>query len=205
MSNYELQYFFLLEWADTVLDIREQYPLIDVSTTLEITKAADIAHPCNQRSGFPYVLTSDFLIITTKGQMARTVKMSHELNNRPILEELEIERRYWNGKGVDWRLVTEREINRQKAKNIEWLHSSKILKGLPCDDVLLDEMLSEIEKLYLGTKNPILDICEQIERSFSVGCGTGLALFKHLVANKRLPLDMNRPLALSKWRDRDSD
>lgn len=126
--------------------------------------------------------------------------MSHELDDQRVLEKLEIERRYWNDRGVDWRLVTEREINRQKAKNIEWLHSSKKLKGLPYADILLNEMLSEMERLYLETENPILDICEQIERTFFVDTGAGLALFKHLVANKRLSLDMNQPVALSKPR-----
>jgi len=204
MSNRELQYFFLLEWSDMVLDIREQYPLLDVFSTVEIAEAAGIKHPYDPQSGFPYVLTSDFLLTTTNGLMARSVKMSHELDNRRVLEKLEIERRYWNEKGVDWRLVTEREINRQKAKNIEWLHASKILRGLPYGDALLDEMLSEMERLYLEMENPILELCEQIERSFSVDCGTGLAMFKHLAANKRLPLDMDRPVALSKRRNMDT-
>lgn len=204
MSNHELLYFFLLEWADAVVDIREQYPLLDVSTTLEIAKDAGIAHPYDHRSGFPYVLTSDFLITTIKGYMVRTVKMSHELDNRRVLEKLEIERRYWNEKGVDWRLVTEREINRQKAKNIEWLHSSKTLRGLSHGNAMLDEMLLEIERLYWETENTILDICEHIEASFSADCGTGLALFKHLAANKRLPFDVDRPAALSKRRGMDS-
>lgn len=34
MSNNELAYFYLLDWSDSVLDIREQYPLLYITEKL---------------------------------------------------------------------------------------------------------------------------------------------------------------------------
>jgi len=110
MSNNELAYFYLLDESDDVLDIREQYPLLDLSTAIKGASQAGIKYPVDNISGFPYVLTCDFMITTKQGLRARTVKMSSELNQKRVLEKLEIERRYWDIYGIDWKIVTEKEM-----------------------------------------------------------------------------------------------
>jgi len=42
MSNLELYFFFLLDWSDEVLGIREQYPLIDLNNAIKIAESAHI-------------------------------------------------------------------------------------------------------------------------------------------------------------------
>ena len=37
-SDHETRYFFLLEWSDFVVDIREQFPLIDVAVARRIAQ-----------------------------------------------------------------------------------------------------------------------------------------------------------------------
>ena len=111
MSNNELAYFYLLDWSDEVKDIREQYPLLDLDSAAAIAARAGIKYPADNISGFPYVLTTDFMITTNQGLKARTVKMSSELNKERVLEKLEIERRYWEGNGIGWKIVTENEIS----------------------------------------------------------------------------------------------
>ena len=64
LSNVELSYFYILDWSDKVYDIREQYPLLDIATVLEIADKVGIRYPFDNVSGFPYILTSDVLIAT---------------------------------------------------------------------------------------------------------------------------------------------
>jgi len=111
MSKHELVYFYHLDWSDNVLDIREQYPLLDLDAAVTIAAQAEIKYPADKVSGFPYVLTCDFMITTLKGQKARTIKMSSELTNKRVLEKLEIERRYWFKQGIDWKIITENELS----------------------------------------------------------------------------------------------
>lgn len=119
MSNLELSLFYLLDWSDDVLDIREQYPLIDLAKAIEITEDARIRYPYDTKSGFPYVLTSDFFLETKQGMMVISGKPSSELGKLRVREKLEIERRYWTSQGVEWRIMTENEINTTKARSIE--------------------------------------------------------------------------------------
>lgn len=42
MSNFELEYFCLLDWSDKTQDIREQYPLGNFTTAISIVETAGI-------------------------------------------------------------------------------------------------------------------------------------------------------------------
>ena len=63
LSDLERDYFYMLEFSDCVLDIREQFPLLSQETTLEIADELRIKHPIDTETKFPIVLTTDFLLI----------------------------------------------------------------------------------------------------------------------------------------------
>ena len=83
LSRNETAFFFILDASEKVFDIREQFPLLPVSETLEIARQAGIRHPRDTRSLYPYVMTSDFVITTKDGiTKVRSVKLSKELSRR---------------------------------------------------------------------------------------------------------------------------
>ena len=134
LSNQELWYFYLLDWSEKTIDIREQFPLSELKDAIKIADRLGIRYPYDRKSGFPYVLTTDFLITTGQGTVARSVKLAKDLDNPRVCEKLEIERQYWKNQGIEWRLVTENEISRVKARNIEWLFSGSPLEEIICED-----------------------------------------------------------------------
>ena len=83
LSDHEKRYFYLLEWLDFVIDIREQYPLLNLHLAIDIAKEMGIKYPTDYQSGTPHILTTDFLItINHDGQtieIARTIKPSRDL------------------------------------------------------------------------------------------------------------------------------
>ena len=181
LSRNELYFFYLLEWSDSVLDIREQYPLMDVELAIDIAAGADIQYPKDNISGFPYVLTCDFMITTPQGLKARTIKCSSELSNRRTIEKLEIERHYWEKVGINWALVTEREIPTEAAKNIEWLHASAI----PSED--LQNPMIQQEFLRQASRNiPVPQIAANIDKGFGLPAGSGFRIFRYLLWTKQL-------------------
>ena len=186
LSKNELYYFYLLEWSDRVTDIREQYPLLDIELSTDIARRMAVKHPMNPKNGFPYVLTTDFMITLSDRYIARTIKPSSQLSNQRTLEKLEIERRYWNKKGIDWKIVTENEIPMKKVRTLEWLY---------CYDRALDvEMESEVMKAglkndWFQTKNLSAEIPHLIEEKWGLKPGTGIQVFKYLVWNKEIPLE----------------
>lgn len=202
-SNVQLQYFYLLEWEDDVLDIRESYPLLDLrgmieESDLRLDKFVD------KESKTPFIITTTFLItLNNSGKnqsyAARSVKYASELSKNLTLEKLEIERRYWKAKGIDWAIVTNKEINNVKAKNIEWLHSS-ILEN---ESIYLN--MDEFHELgnsllYRLTQNREMSINKVIlsfEEDYGLQKGNGLALFKGLLARKIISADMNKVINLN--------
>ncbi len=148
MSDLETYYFYLLEWSDLVIDIKEQFPLLELEAAQTIALDMGVEYPTDKESKFPYVLTTDFMITIRHDHQtyttARTIKPSEELNKPRVIEKFEIERRYWTAKGVDWGIVTEKEIPMVFAKNIEYLHPAYHLEQTmeaPLTQLLLIDLL----------------------------------------------------------------
>lgn len=201
MSNLELEYFYLLEWSDKTQDIREQYPLEDIVETISVAEAAGIRHPYDNVSGFPYVMTSDFLITTENGLVARAVKPTKELKKARVREKLEIERRYWKRRGIDWRLVTENEIPKTKVRNIQWLYSGQNLHDLIPDAGQRNRCKEVFVELYDRGSYPTMVILTYVENEFDLKAGSGIAIFKSLVCEKKVALDLNKEINLMGIKD----
>lgn len=195
LSHNELYYFCLLDWSPHVRDIREQFPM-RLTETLGIAADAGIRHPWDNRSRFPYVMTTDFLITTDSGLEARTVKGRNELSDRRVIEKFEIERRYWTSCGIPWKIVTEEQIDTAKAKNIMWLRSGMPEREWFADEGLMKECEDILEGLYSHNEIPFEEILDFVEEYAGAGPGAGLAVFKKLVMSGRIGIDMSRPVCL---------
>ena len=105
-SDSQLKYFYLLDWEEKVVDIREHYPLLDLETVLEDTADLKLDKFIDKKTKEPYILTTTFLItlLNHDGQKsfaARSIKYASELSKKTTIEKLEIERRYWTAKGIN--------------------------------------------------------------------------------------------------------
>lgn len=202
-SDSQLKYFYLLDWDEKVIDIREHYALLDLETVLQDISDLRLEKFIDKKSKEPFVLTTTFLItiLNSDGQKshsARSIKYASELNKKSTIEKLEIERRYWKAQGIDWAIVTNKDINSIRAKNVEWLHSAMIsnnYNGVSQEELmgLLDGLLHRIH----DSKGNIKNIISGFEKDYSLDVGTGLLLFKHLIANKRIILDMDKRINLN--------
>jgi hypothetical protein len=186
MSNLELRLFYLLDWSDEVLDIREQYPLSDLSAAISIAERKEIRYPYDIVSGFPYVMTSDFYLETRQGTNVLSVKPSAELSKPRVREKLEIEHRYWNERSVNWSVVTEREINATKATNIEWLAQAKDLSVFGFPEYVQYACVKYFMDHYNDSRSTLTSVIDDVESTFSLSVGMGLNIFKHLAYWKRI-------------------
>lgn len=196
-SDHETNYFYNLEWEDSVIDIREQYPLLDLELAMKIAENIGVKYPNKQ--GFPWVLTTDFLIdVNVNGNqftIARTVKPSGELEKRRVLEKFEIERRYWQIKGIDWAIVTEMEIQKQLSQNVEWIHPFHRLE--PTEQLTLADLhyYAEVIKKDLAKSTmPIRRVLAMAEKSHNLNPGMGIYIFKHLLAHKEIVMNMDEKI-----------
>ena len=202
-SDSQLKYFYLLDWEEKVVDIREHYPLLDLETVLEDTADLKLDKFIDKKTKEPYILTTTFLIMLLnhdgqKSFAARSIKYASELSKKTTIEKLEIERRYWTAKGINWGIVTNKDINDVRAKNIEWIHSamtSDDCNGLSRDE--FDDLLDGLLYRLIDNQQNIREIISRFEKDYSLDAGAGLLLFKHLIAGKRIALDMDKPINLN--------
>lgn len=194
LSNYETSLFFLLDWSDKVTDIREQFPLLNLSDAIDIAERAQIRYPYDPASDFPYVLTSDFCIETSFGMEIISVKLSSELTKARVREKLEIERRYWLSQGIKWRIVTENEIDVAKARKIEWLAQAKNLDDFGMDDDIQIQCVAFFIASYPYHSEFLEDLFLEMEQKFGLCAGMGLNVYKYLAFHKRIHIDIHAPI-----------
>jgi hypothetical protein len=203
LSNLELSYFYILEWSLIVFDIREQYPLLPLEETLAIAEQCGIRHPTDPKTQEPVVMTTDFFITVPQSieviEQARTLKAAKDLQSKRTLEKLEIERRYWHNRNIDWGIVTEQEIPQALTKNIDWLHAFFRIEDLsPLSESEISRIATALT-LRMAQGNVVLtDLTAECDDKLGLQPGTALSVSRHLIANRRWLVDMNKPIQPSK-------
>lgn len=199
LSDNERNFFYLLEWADNVIDIREQYPLLEREMVQQIATDAGIEHPKDIETQTPLVITTDFVIsVVVKNKLfdfARTIKPSKELDNNRTIEKFEIERRYWMVKGVDWGIVTEKEMPKNFISNIESIHKTYWLEDE--SDIHKNHLAYIVDRLKsLVRQNDLslTQIASMLDDEINVSGGTSLKVLKYLIARKEIIVDLTKPL-----------
>jgi len=207
LSLNERSYFYLAEWEDDVIDIREQFPLLPIERTLTIADGLGIDHPIIPRNKKPNVMTTDF-VLTLKGTfgvyyLARTIKPSDSLNDKRTIEKLKIEELYWRDRQIPWCIVTEKEISLVKSSNINWLHPRRYPNSLSVPKTMIPVLQKALEeRIETHPYYPLTDITQELDLYFKLHKGTCLAVARHLLANKIWQVDMevkinpDRPLNL---------
>lgn len=201
LSDLELKLFTLLDFSDKVTDIREQYPLLDVgSPTIEVTKGIalnlGIKHPGVR--GINIVMTTDFVITTGQDNkiIARTVKPSESLDER-TLEKFEIEKNYWHKLGVEWAIVTDKELcNLTVFNNFKNLKDSyRYVVHENIDFSLLAKVYEIFGDMHLKYSESNLSKCAlEIDCILAFEEGTSLRIIKYLMATKAILFDLSLPL-----------
>jgi len=188
LSDLETNYFYLFDWQEKVIDIREQYPL-QREITLDLARKHVIKHPQDNITKEFIDLTTDFLLtlVDRNGNhtfSAITVKYCKDLDNKRVLEKFEIERRYWALKSVEWRIVTERDLPIDIVKNIKWCRSFMDEKSEKIDQIQVTSLLQCFSSADKTTN--LVTISTQQDSLLSLEHGSTLKLIKYLLANKQI-------------------
>ncbi len=204
MSDLERALGLTCDWDPSISDMREQFPL-DRAETLAIAQDIGVRHPCP--NGVHIVMTTDLLIDYDRGagpeRAAISVKYASDLESETkgprIFEKAEIERRYWRSRGVRFVIMTEREISKKRAKVLKWLAEWRTFEGLaPPQAGTWTERAALVEDglRRAGDDGSVLAFCRRLEGECGLAPGDALSMIRHLAANKRILLDVDRGLDL---------
>lgn len=192
LSDLERYFFYITEWDDNVVNIREQYPIIDRSKTIEIAEMLGYTHPKSKKNNVNAVMTIDFLITYNNSQgqiktVARSIKPLKELFDKRTLEKLTIEKYYCESIGLDWAVVTDQEIKRNLAINLQDLRDFQ-LQTYSIDEGVLAFIKNKIEQVDRRQKvtETIRTLCQEI----NVNEGTLLSGLKLLIVTKQIKVNL---------------
>lgn len=199
LSDVEWHLFLLLEFAEDVIDIREQYP-IDRDDTLSIAAEYRIKHPTYPGTTIPEVMTCDFLVIRQYGvdqkAEAFNCKRTEEAENARSLEKLEIQRRYFHGAGIPHHLVFHSKLPKSKIKNIEWIRSAQARQdeGEPYTGYFNEHSQRVLSDLASHSRSgSVSEYCENYDSLSGAEPGTGLRAVRILLLNRDIQTDLNEP------------
>jgi hypothetical protein len=190
LSKLELQHFYAFDWADAIVDIREQFRL-DLKETLEIADELGVPHPRKIRETGWNTMTTDFVLtLADKREIAVCVKYEQDLSRRRVGEKLEIEAEYWRRQGVVWKIATEKSLPLNLATNVEWIHPAHDVDFEPYEVKSAEKCLERL----LGTGRTLREATAMTEDLLCLAPGYGLTLLRHLLATKVWLTDMTQKI-----------
>lgn len=196
LSNFEASLFYIFDLDNNIEEIREQFPLLDVEIAKELAEEAGIRYP-SDKNGEPHILTSDYFLTYTDGrEVAITIKYLKDITKRQ-LELFEVERRYWNAKGVQWKIVTELEMpGKELLLNYQDIHSA--LRGF-IEDNRSEEQFQEIistifENYEYSNEKSLIQFTNTIDSELNIQKGSTLRLIKVLIARGLITTNLTEAL-----------
>lgn len=194
LSLIEADYFKILSWFPNVTELREQYPLLPLEETQEIAQKLNVEHPSFQ--GEQTVMTTDALI-SYQGNIgifdtARAVKFSEKLNDPRVIEKLEIERYYWERRGINWRVLTELDIPQALKKNVSWIYHRFHVKEVDLSEREIDRVATLLTKWVIEKDESLAVLAADCDDQLGLLPGNSLSVARHLIAQRRWLVDMNQ-------------
>jgi hypothetical protein len=190
-EHFELAHHYQMEWSEQVIDIREQFPLLPLDKTLYIAEKLGIKHPTDPKNKLPIIMTTDMLLTVKQEEsikfIAHSIKPSKKLTKR-VVEKLQIEKEFFKDQKIEWALITERQINYNLVRNVEWLHNAKN------NDKLSNHHINSLEEnLYCAiqqSEKPLAKVTREQDELFGLPSGYCIQIVKYLIANRYWIVDM---------------
>ncbi|MCQ4445685.1 TnsA endonuclease N-terminal domain-containing protein [Enterobacter cloacae] len=196
LSGIESEFYYLAEFNDSVIDIREQFPLLPVTLTQNIAHILNVPHPALRRKvcdtdkpAVPAVMTTDF-VLTLRNQDGTIKYKSYSVKPDEIIskrdaEKQEIERLFWEGINVRFQIYTGSEVTRIKSGNISWFTAPFRMNGLP--DYHLDASLL---RAFPPGQYVLLHMVKQIASSLRISTDDAFIALKFMLATKSIEVDL---------------
>jgi hypothetical protein len=216
LSNSEYGYLVLMEFNPDVLDIREQFPLLEYYETYAIAISKNIRPAMYPGSDVPHVYTTDFML-TMKGEDGGTylygisLKYKKELEacskqkRLRILEKLEVEKEYWSRRNVMWDAIFHEELPHLRIRNLIVIRGYAMANPSIVNEKNTDKILHYFSQLAPGAaENISLSVLlHKVSKYLYIAYAEVKCLFFYMVWHHMINIDidsylitMSRPVTI---------
>lgn len=149
LSELEVTYFFLLERRHSVLDIREQFPILDIPRTLELCAQLNVQH--KYAGIYPEPFTIDFIITENiDGKIsyrAASIKSAADAQDPDVRQRLAVEKMWCQEQGIQWSLVDTSQFSKTLLENLRFMRAWFLHRYKP-DDAEIAQFLTVFSAQY---------------------------------------------------------
>jgi hypothetical protein len=210
LSTGEYRAYQMLIWLRSTVQIREQMPL-DLNHTLRISAELGVIHPRDWKTNTVHVMSTDFLVTTLNPETGQTTRIAYTFKKFNQLykildgerkkhklrtwQKLAIEAEYWRQRGVEYRIITERDATKAMCVNLDWFKTEHNVKVSAPE--LKEFCLLFIESWKRNQRLRIEHHLNFIGARLNISFKRAQSIFKYAALNRVLPLDLSSRLMLS--------
>lgn len=196
LSDLETTYFFLLERQPQVVDIREQFPILDLDGTLQLCADLGVRH--GYRGRFPEPFTLDFLITEKVSDRqvyrAASVKTEDDAKDPEIQLRLAVELRWCELHGIPWTLVNTDRFTKGLLSTLRQLRGWYRHRLIPPEDAEAERAAQEFLALY-QRQELLSSSTKRLARRLRVTEDRAGDLIRYCGWNDLIPVDVTREFA----------
>jgi len=199
LSQNEINFFNILEWASDVVDIREQFPL-SRTHTLEVAREIGASHPYYPGTHDPAVMTVDFLVTKVRDGKRSLhgydIKETSEAEDFNSLTKLEITRETLERIDIPHELVFSSQLPKKECEVLAWIQGGLKRRNEmePYEGFFAEQSAAMAHDLaHTKFKGTLAEYCADFESRASIAKTTGLRLARMLMQAKVVipPLSAN--------------
>lgn len=192
LSNYEKLLFIVFDLNPQISDIREQFPLLDTDLARSISEELGIKYPKFQNS--QHILTSDFWIDFKSGtSRIVTFKPLGNIDSRQ-LELFQIEKTYWQRKGIEWHIMTELDIPHEPIWLSNYRDIYESINLFVSGDISIEPIQLFYHFLHMSFQDlgqlGVVSFMKTADKKLNFEEGMSLRIFKILIARRIVNADL---------------
>ena len=182
--------FYYLEFSEAE-DIREAFPLINIADVLPTDEKDLMSHYINKSTGKYHELTTTFLVKLSDGSYkAIASKYSSDLKKKEVNRFIHMQKRFWvDYYGIDFSIVTEKEINPTVVQNLKLIRESQFFQRDAEIHILSSELLGEMKKSHLSIREFCLS--EDIDSSILMNELKHQIFVRDINVNLKVPFNID--------------
>lgn len=193
LSDGEFRAYKILLNMPGTYSVKEQFAL-DIDETMQIAEELGYIHARNYKTGEATVMTTDFVVeCIFNGQrhrIAYTFKYFDSMFDgaqsfKPhtkawrTFQKFEIERHYWARRGVEYRIITEKDATKEQSWNIQFCEP---YRELQVEETLLDTFITSFYKVWdAGRIKQLQVLCEEVSEVLGISAAFTMQVFKFAV------------------------
>ncbi len=191
MSSIESEFFYLAEFSDCVVDIREQFPIFPLNYTQKVARMLGVKHPIHPKTKEPIIMTTDQLLTIDSTQgisyHAVSVKPETESDKQRVLEKIDIERVCWELLGVRFSYFTGNELTKVQSRNLDWATAPFRENPTFFSDGQINSALTVINVGQFFFE----DLCHKLISMNIASHDEAQLLIRYLIADKFIDVDLS--------------